>query len=112
MKKIILFTSCLLLLAGCVGGNIARSGGLDSEAGLQFVQGGAATYSGGVEVYIDDNPMFKAQVDNVNKYTLKKGKVYTIKHGTRHVKVVYKGRVLFDKTIVLGTQETKQIQLP
>ena len=113
MKKLIIYISCLIfLLASCVGGNISRSGGLESESYLQFVQGGSDTYDSGVEVYIDNNPAFKAQVDNVDVYTLKKGKIYAVKNGTRHLKVVYKGTILFEKDIVVATQETKQIKLP
>ena len=112
MKKIILFISCLtFLLAGCSVGNVSRSGGLESESYLQFVQGGNTVYNGGVEVYVDDNPVFTAKVDKIKKQTVK-GTVYGVKNGTRHLKVIYKGNILFEKDIVIATQETKQIKLP
>ncbi len=112
MKKIIALIALIpLLFTGCKVGNVSHSGGVESESYLQFIQGGNTAYKEGVEVYIDDAAAFTAKVNQIGKYTVK-GDIYAIKNGTRHLKVVYRGKVLFEKDIVVGVQETKQIKLP
>jgi hypothetical protein len=111
MKKIILFAITALTVTACSVGNVSKSGGLDNQGYLQFVQGGDTSYSDGVTVTIDDNPAFTAKVDKIKKRSVK-GNTYAIKTGTRHLKVEYKGKVLYEKNIIIATQETKQINLP
>ncbi|MDR2058053.1 MAG: hypothetical protein LBP83_07215 [Dysgonamonadaceae bacterium] len=111
MKKY-LFVLCIvpLILYGCRVGRTTEVRGYENESYLQFVQG-QQKYQEGVEVYVDDLPFFVAKVNKVNDRTVK-GNVYTVKSGTRHLKVVYKGKVLFDKQVILSSQQTRQIQLP
>ncbi len=112
MKKIRTLLLLLpLFLTGCKVGNVSRSGGMENESYLQFVQGGTTQYKAGVQVYIDENPVFTATVNEIGKYTVK-GNTYAVKPGTRHVKVVYNNNVLFEKDIMVATQETKQVKLP
>jgi major membrane immunogen (membrane-anchored lipoprotein) len=111
MRKIILFVVTALMVTACSVGNVSRSGGMDNQGYLQFVQDGDTSYSGGVTVTIDDNPAFTAKVDKIKKLGIK-GNTYEVKTGTRHLKVEYKGKVLYEKNIIIATQETKQINLP
>ena len=98
------------LMWGCSVGRTTEAKGLENESYLQLVQG-QEKYPEGVEVYVDDLTPFLAQVNKVNDRTVK-GNVYTVKSGTRRVKVVYKNKTLFDKQVVLSSQQTRQIQLP
>jgi len=98
------FTSCKV-------GVVSKSGGMDNQSYLQFVQGGSQTYKNGVTVYVDENPAFTAIVDKVKKNRIK-GNSYVINPGTRHVKVVDNGKILYEKNVVVATQETKKIILP
>jgi len=98
------FTSCRV-------GVVSKSGGMDNQSYLQFVQGGSQSYRSGVIVYVDDTPAFTAKVDKVKKNSIK-GNSYVINPGTRHIKVVDNGKTVYEKNIVVATQETKKIILP
>ena len=112
MKKYVLLLLVIFsfIFTGCKVGSTTGSRGLENESYLQFVQG-QEKYNEGVNVFIDNIAPFKAKVDKVNSRTVK-GNVYTVKSGTRHLRVEYKGQVLYEKDVVLSTQETRQIQLP
>lgn len=110
MKKYILLLIIPLILAGCSVGRTTESRGLENESYLQFIKG-QESYPKGVQVFVDDAEPFTAKVDKVNSRTVK-GNVYTIKSGTRHLKVVYQGEVLYEKDVVLSSQQTRSIQLP
>jgi len=110
MKKYLLLLLIPIVLAGCKVGRTTEVKGLENESYLQFVQG-QQKYSEGVDVYVDDLPTFKAKVVKQNDRTVK-GQVYTVKSGTRQLKVIYKENVLFDKKVVLSSQQTRQINLP
>ncbi|MCL1937208.1 MAG: hypothetical protein FWF52_02290 [Candidatus Azobacteroides sp.] len=99
-----------LIFAGCKVGSTTEAKGLENESYLQFVQG-QEKYNGGVDVYVDNTASFKAKVDKVNSRTVR-GNVYTIKSGTRHLKIAYKGQTLYEKDVFLSSRETKQILLP
>lgn len=113
MKKqigiLILLSAVIFLLGSCKGGRVATAGGVDNVAKLQFVRGTTEKYSDGVDVFVDNNEPFRAKVDKLPKVT---GNVYTIQNGNRHIKVEYKGEVLYDRNIVIAIGETRQIQLP
>ena len=98
------FTSCKV-------GVVSKSGGIDNQSYLQFIQGGKQSYENGVIVYVDDNPAFTAKVDKTKKNRIK-GNSYVINPGTRHIKVVDNEKILYEKNIVISTQETKKIILP
>ena len=111
MKKYLLFILMgFLALQSCKVGTVTESRGYENESYLQFVQG-AENYSDGVLVYVDDLSPFLAKVDKVKAMTVK-GNVYTVKSGTRHLKVTYKDKILYEKDVVLSSQQTRRIQLP
>lgn len=112
MKKHIWFLIIsVIVLSSCSVGRTTESRGLENEAYLQFVRGTTVKYSDGVEVYIDKDEPFKAKVNKVDSRTVK-GDTYVIKSGKRHLAVVYKGETIYEKDIIVSTQETKRIQLP
>jgi hypothetical protein len=113
MKKsfFILVAVISFLLTACSVGNVTKSGGVENQGYLQFIQGGDTKYSDGVTVYIDSEPAFTAVVDKIKKYRVK-GNTYIVKTGTRHLKVVYKDKTLYEKDVIITTQETKQLNLP
>jgi hypothetical protein len=111
MKKYLLVLCILpLILCGCRVGRTTEVRGYENESYLQFVQG-QQKYPEGVEVFVDDLPSFVAKVNKMNDRKVK-GNVYTVKSGTRYLKVVYEGEVLFEKQVILSSQQTRQIQLP
>ncbi len=108
MRNLIIAIS-LILLTGC-GGIKTSSSGLEKESFLEFI-GNPNSYSGGVDVSVDNKPMFKAEVFN-DKADRVKGKVYAISTGQHVISVTYKNNLIFNKQIFLSTQETKKILLP
>ena len=110
--RILALTFIVGVFTSCRVGTVTSSGGMDSQSYLQFIQGGERSYSGGVTVYIDQNTEFPAKVDRVRKFGGTRGNLYGIQPGKRHLKVVYKNNILYEKDIVVATQETKKITLP
>ncbi|MDR1348082.1 MAG: hypothetical protein LBJ63_06620 [Prevotellaceae bacterium] len=111
MKKSIIIIIAAFMVAACSTGNVSKSGGVDNMGYLQFVQSGNTVYSEGVTVMIDDNPSFTAKVDKLKKMKIK-ANTYAIKTGTRHLKVIYQDKILYEKNIIVAIHETKQINLP
>lgn len=114
MKIRSIITAAILLLfsvTGCKVGNVTHAGGVDNQSYLQFIQGGETKYKGGVQVFVDNNPAFTAQVDKIEKLDVR-GNVYAVKEGQHSLKVVYNGSTLYEKQILVGNQETKKITLP
>jgi len=95
----------------CKVGVVSKSGGIDNQSYLQFVQGGSQSYKDGITVHVDDNQPFTAKVNKLKKLSIK-GDTYIINPGVRHLKVVYNGQTLYEKDVVISIQETKQISLP
>ncbi|WP_418895220.1 hypothetical protein [Limibacterium fermenti] len=109
MKKILFVTVIgLIFIAGCTGVKTISTG-LENESYLVFV-GNPADYRGGVDVSVDENLSFKAEVvkDNVDR---PKGKVYAISTGTHTITVSYEGNLIFQKQVFVSAQETKKIIL-
>jgi len=98
-------------LTACKVGVTTKSGGMDNQGYLQFVQGGSQSYNNGVAVYVDDNPAFTANVDKKKRKSIK-GNTYAINPGMRRIKVVSNGQTLYEKNTMVANQETKQIILP
>jgi len=107
--KNLFFAISLIMLIGC-GGIKTSSSGLDKESYLEFI-GNPHNYSGGVNVSVDNNPIYNAEVFN-DKASRTKGKVYAISTGQHIISVTYKNNIIFTKQIFLSTQETKKILLP
>ena len=111
LRLLLLIVFTAVTFSSCKVGVVSKSGGKDSQSYLQFVQGGSQSYHDGVAVYVDDNPAFTANVNVLKKNRIKVD-TYVINPGTRHVKVVYNGNTVYEKTVVVSTQQTKQIILP
>ena len=110
IKLFLLFFS-VVMLSACSVGRTTETRGLENEAYLQFVRGTSDKYRDGVHVFVDDNAPFKTKVNKI-KATTVKGDTYVIKSGKRHLKVIYEERVVYEKDIILSTQETRRIELP
>lgn len=108
-KALFVLTIGLFVLVGCTGVKSASSG-LENESFLEFI-GNPSDYSGGVDVVIDGNPGFNAEVYN-DKISRVKGKVYAIPTGKHTLIVSYKSNLLINKQIFITSQETKKIILP
>lgn len=103
-----LLLACFIVLSSC-GGIKTKTAGMENEAFLEFV-GPVSSYSGGVDVNIDNKINFKANVIK-DKVAYMKGEVYSISTGTHSLKISYKGTVLYEKQIFVAAQETKKIVL-
>jgi hypothetical protein len=110
MKVKIVIALLLAIATGCKVGNVAHSGGVDNQSYLQFLKG-SKSYSS-VTVHLDDLEPFTAKVDKIQKLNVR-GNVYAVKEGTHTLKVTSpSGETLYERKIVIGNQETKQITLP
>lgn len=108
MKKFIFFLA-VFSAVGCTGVKTTTAG-LENEAFLIFL-GNPTNYRSGIEVNIDDNTSFTAEVQK-NHSDRPKGKVYAISTGAHVVSVVHNGEMIYQKRIFVSAQETKKIVLP
>ncbi|MDD2278318.1 MAG: hypothetical protein PHD06_01150 [Bacteroidales bacterium] len=110
MKKLIFILSIsMLVLASCTGVKTVTSG-LENEAFLEFIAN-PDNYKGGVEVLVDDNITFRAEV-NKDHADRPKGNVYAISTGKHILVVKYNDNIIFKKQIFVSAQETKKVMLP
>ncbi|MEG2573249.1 MAG: hypothetical protein RSA44_01155, partial [Bacteroides sp.] len=93
----------------CKVGRYTEEKGLPNQAYLLFVSN--HSYSNTVQVTIDNKISFDAKVLKEKKMTVK-GNTYAIGTGRKKLKVVDKGKTIYEKEIFVTTQETKKIQLP
>jgi len=110
MKKLALALITVLLVAISCGSNSTVKG-LENQSFLEFVSN-ESNYKGKVDVAIDNQASFKAQVYK-EKYGSNriKGKVYAIPTGVHTVMVSYNGSLVYQKQIYVSAQETKKIIL-
>ena len=103
---ILLLTAC-----GSTKNGVYESVGGKEDVAYLFFQSQKLYANKQIDVTLD-NKTFKAEVAKDKKQKAKyKGTNYVIKPGTHHLKVMFEGQTLFDKTIIIGTQETKTINL-
>ena len=111
MKKILSLLTLLLVLTGCrVSAPVAQQGGKEDQAFLLFVSPNEYANEE-VLVSVDHAQPFTAKVVKMKKSS-RKGTQYGIQTGTRHLKVMYKNQVIYQKKVFLSTQEVKSIILP
>ena len=99
----------LVLLTGCTGVKTVSTG-LENESFIEFI-GNPTSYSGGVNVVIDDKSNFIAEVGNDHASRVK-GKIYAIPTGKHIISISYKNNLIVKKQIFVSAQETKKIVLP
>ena len=99
------------LLAGCKANfPVAQQTGEEDMAYLLFV--GQKEYGGKeVQVTIDNAEPFTAKVVKSKKAN-RRGTQYGIGTGTKSLVVKCDGKTLYQKKILVSTQEVKQIKLP
>lgn len=116
MKKFVLFLSVLVsfVMASC---GSTKNGVFESEGGKEdvaylFIQSSDRDYAGKVVCVTVDGIDFEAKVVKDRKQKAKyKGVNYAIVPGKHSLKISYGGRVLLDKIVYVGSQETKVINL-
>lgn len=96
-----------LTFSGC-GSLATQSQGLSDQGYLLFVSSSNQAYR--VDVTIDDQIQFKGDVIKSNKSD-RKGNTYAIGTGKKHIVIKRNGEVLYDRTVLISTQETKKIIL-
>ncbi|MCX6258450.1 MAG: hypothetical protein NTW49_11230 [Bacteroidia bacterium] len=110
MKKIyILIAIGLIFLVSCTGVKTVTTG-LENESFLEFI-GTPSSYSGGVDVNVDDKNNFNAEV-NEDHADRPKGNIYAISTGKHVITVSYNKKVIYKKQIFVSAQETKKVLLP
>lgn len=109
-KKLFLILSVLLVIMAACKAPVSREYGKEDVAYLLFVTRGQ--YKGSqVNVNLDNGTSFKADVVTSKKAN-RKGISYQVATGRRHIQVSYQGQTLYDRDVLLSTQETKVIDLP
>lgn len=109
MKKIITLGILFIFLASC-GGIKTSSQGISNEAFIEFI-GKKSEYLNGVEVTIDNNKSFTAEVKSPNYNGFRK-KIYSLSHGTHDISISHKNKIILKQTIFISINETKKIILP
>lgn len=109
MKTKLFIAICCVLLASCKVGIVTQSQGLTDQGFLLLVSTNSKQV---VDVVIDGGPSFEALVNKE-----KRGKIhntsYALNTGKRRVTITSKqGETLFDKYVIINTQQTKKIILP
>jgi len=112
MKKLaFVLVTVLLVATSCKVGSNSTVRGLENQSFLEFVWT-ASNYKGGVDVTVDDQTPFKAEVYKEKEGNNSiKGKVYAIPTGVHTVTVSYNGNIVYKKQIYVSAQETKKIIL-
>lgn len=113
MRKEIHLLACLSLvvmfLVGCKASVYTSQSSHEDIAYMQFVS--STKLSGDyVQVILDGGTEFQAKV-NKEKKAYNRPDRYTIQPGKRSVRVMYKGRVIYDSDIYVSQQSTKIIRL-
>jgi hypothetical protein len=109
MKKIIALGILAVFISSC-GGIKTSSQGISNDAFLEFI-GNQSEYSEGVEVIIDNNTPFNAQVKKPNYNGFRK-KVYALSKGTHEITVSHKNKIILKQRIFISINETKKLVLP
>lgn len=105
------------MLALCVSCGSTRNGVFESVGGKDdvaylFFQSSGAYANKEVEVVLDEKTAFVAKVVKDRKSKAKyKGINYAIKPGIHRLKITYQGRILYNQSIVINSQQTKNIIL-
>lgn len=113
MKKILF--ALVVLLVGVLSS--CKTGTFTSEYGKEDIAYVFLTSSGDmagktVLVQIDDANSFEMKVRKAKQSTEKhNGKAFSIMPGTRHMKITYKGQLIYEKDIFVSSQQTKLINL-
>ncbi len=112
MKNVLLIVCfCLFVLTGCKTGVFTSEYGKEDVAFISLVSSDEMANKD-VDVFIDDNTSFSAHVQKAKQSTEKhNGKLFSIKPGKRHMRIVYNGETIYEKDIYVSSQQTKLINL-
>jgi len=99
----------LLWITGCTGVKKTIKQ-IENQSFLEFV-GSKFSYPELPTVFIDDNPSFKAKLNDAYS-DRPKGIKYAIPTGLHHIRITHQGKEIFSEKVFLSSQETKKIKLP
>ena len=109
MKTKLFIAICCALLTSCKVGIVTQSQGLSDQGFLLLV---SANNKQVVDVMIDGETSFEAMVNKEKRGKIHKT-TYALDTGKRRVTITSKqGETLFDKYVIINTQQTKKIILP
>ena len=112
MKKL-LFIGILLtsMLAGCKTGVYTAEYGKEDVAYISLMSSDQMANKD-VEVFVDEDTQATLHVEKAKQHAEKRtGKLFAIKPGKRHLKIVHEGKVIYEKDIFVSSQQTKLINL-
>lgn len=112
MKRfLIICCLSLLVLASCKTGVYTAEYGKEDVAFISLISSDVMANKD-VQVIVDDETQFTAHIQKAKQSTEKhNGKLFAIKPGKRHLKIVYQGKVIYEKEIFVSSQQTKLINL-
>lgn len=108
MKKVLSIAVLTLILWGCYPSKTTLSG-IENVSFIELY-GSANNYEMMVDVYIDNQPAFKAVVNQVGKNTTKTTN-YQLPTGKHSIRIVYANQELYNSEVFLTSQITKKITL-
>lgn len=109
--KMLLASLFVLTLAACKANYpVAQQGGKEDVAFLLFVSASNQSNSE-VQVTLDNGTPFTAVTVKAKKAN-RRGTQYSVATGRHHLVVKSQGNVLYEKEVMLSSQEVKQIMLP
>lgn len=109
--KLWMIVGLIALLCGCKAHYpVAQESGKEDMAYLLFTS--PDKYAGKeVTVMLDGKKSFEAKVVKA-KNANRKGTSYAVSTGRKKINVIYNGKSIYSKEILVSTQETKIITLP
>lgn len=113
-SKTLLFlvASLVVMLLGSCRAHypVAQQSGKEDVGYLLFISEGNRSNSE-VEVFLDNGTSFTAKTVKAKKAN-RRGTQYSISTGRHQITVKQGGKVLYQKELLISTQEVKQIKLP
>ena len=107
LYKISTIVVLLFVMASCKVGNYVSSNGDDNKAKILLVSTGNFINKI-VQVQVDNNVPFEYRIVSVKK-SYKKD-ITLIPSGKHHLKIYYKGKLIYNQNIFIASSETKKIE--
>jgi len=104
-------STAIMLISSCRAHYpVAQQGGKEDVGYLLFVSASNQPNSE-IEVILDNGTTFLAQTIKAKKAN-RRGTQYSVSTGRHQITVKQNGNILYQKNIMMSSQEVKQIQLP
>lgn len=110
--RLLLFGSLVMVIVVLAGCKTVYNSDISSRPNLSYLYFvSASKYQGGVEVCVDNETRFKAEVVKDRKSAIKNN-TYEVTTGKRNIVVIYNGNVIYEQDVFLATLKAKKIVLP